>query len=92
MSSLSAGLGAATGLAVPVLSESDIRNVAIGAIRNAAATNFAQGFELAEAFFCRAESSGRLTQVLLIEFYSGDDEKKRTSLCTGLSFAWLFRE
>jgi hypothetical protein len=68
-----------------MLSDSDIRNVAIDAIRNAAALNLNQGFKLAEAFLRGAESSVRLTQVLLIEFNSGDDEKKRTNLCTSPS-------
>jgi hypothetical protein len=89
MSLLSVGPGAVQASLVPVLSDSDIRNVATDAIRNAAALNLDQGFELAEAFLRGAESSVRLTQVLLIEFNSGDDEKRRANLCTN-PFRQLF--
>ncbi len=84
MLSLSAGAESLQASNDPVLSDSDIRNVATDAIRNAARLNINlnQGFERAEAFFRRAEGSARLTQVLLIECSSGDDQTKRTSHCT----------
>jgi hypothetical protein len=81
MLSLSAGSDALQASNDPVLSDSDIRNVATEAIRNAARLNLEQGFELAEAFFRRAEGSARLTQVLLIECSSGDDKRQRASYC-----------
>jgi hypothetical protein len=82
MSLVSEGGGVLPASSDPVLSDSDIRNVATEAIRNAARLNLDQGFALAEAFFCHAESSVRLTQVLLIEFSSGDDQTKRANHCT----------
>jgi hypothetical protein len=96
MLSLSAGAESLQASNDPVLSESDIRNVATDAIRNAARVNLAQGLELAETFlhraealFRRAEGSARLTQVLLIEYGSLDDEKTRAYHCTVCLFARL---
>ena len=74
MSSVSTGFNDPQASSEAVLSDSDIQNVASDAIRNAARMNLHQGFELAEAFLHRAESSARLPQVLLIEYGHGDDQ------------------
>jgi hypothetical protein len=68
MAASSAGSGSGQPHEVTVLTDNSIRNMDIAAIQSAAAADFAGSFQRAKEFIKEAETSGRLTQVLLIEF------------------------